>query len=202
MRQLLLFLALIVLIIIAGSAQAQKISTLPVASSVSGPDLTVAVQSGTTKQATMAQVATFVGAALTSINGTAIPASSTLLTSGGALGTPASGIATNLTGLPLTTGITGILPVANGGTGAATLTGLLKGNGTGAFTIAASSDVLPLWTGSCSAATFLRGDGSCQTPAGGGNVSNVATPTNGQIAQWTSATTIQGLAVTGTGNAV
>lgn len=37
---------------------------------------------------------------------------------------------------------------------------------------------------------------------GGGNVSNVGTPTNGQLAQWTSSTTIQGLAVTGTGNAV
>jgi len=36
----------------------------------------------------------------------------------------------------LATGVTGTLPVANGGTGATTLTGVLKGNGTSAFTAA------------------------------------------------------------------
>ena len=40
-----------------------------------------------------------------------------------ALGTPSSGIATNLTGLPLASGVTGTLPVANGGTGVTSSTG-------------------------------------------------------------------------------
>lgn len=75
-----------------------KISNLPVAISVAGSDSFPVVQSGVTKQATK----------------------SVLLTD---LGTPASLVLTNATGLPIDAGTINTLPVARGGTGVTTSTG-------------------------------------------------------------------------------
>lgn len=57
--------------------------------------------------------------------------------------------------------------VPQGGTGAVTLTGLLKGSGTSALSAAASADIISLWSGSCSSSNFLRGDGTCVSPGSG-----------------------------------
>jgi hypothetical protein len=97
-------------------------------------------------------------------------------------GTNGSAVMTLGTGASMTFSGSGIVN-ANQLMGAsiAALTGLIKMS-SGVPSIATSATIIALWTGTCNSSSFLRGDGSCQTPAGGGSVTSVNASATGIFA--------------------
>jgi hypothetical protein len=110
---------------------------------------------------------TTTGTGVVTALGTNVGTAGAFVVNGGALGTPSSGTLTNATGLPLTTGVTGILPVANGGTATATPS-LVQGSGvtiTGTWpnqTIAATGS-----GGTVTAVSVVSANGFAGTSSGG-----------------------------------
>lgn len=108
--------------------------------------------------------------------------------------------------IDLNTGTKGILAKTRGGTGVNTSNPFAQ---TGvdintSFQVTALHLPSPTVCSGAQFATGINGSGNaiCATPAGSGNVSNTGTPTAGQAAEWTAATIIQGVSVTGSGNYV
>lgn len=118
------------------------------------------------------------GEIATTGTGNIVRASSPTLTTPN-LGTPSAATLTNATGLPLTTGVTGTLPVGNGGTGATSLTAnnVLLGNGTSALQV-----VAPGANGNVLTSDGTTWTSAAPTGGGGGGVTFKNALINGDMA--------------------
>ena len=166
------------------------------------------------------------GTSVVTALGVAVGSAGAFVVNGGVLGTPSSGTLTNATGLPLTTGVTGTLPIANGGTGQITASAafnalspitttgdLIVGNGTNSATrlgigtngyVLTSNGTTATWSASTGGVTSFSAGTTGLTPntatTGAVSLAGTLAIANGGTGQTTANTAFNALAPSQTSN--
>ena len=170
------------------NAKIESVANTKITGVITADQIATVANTQITGVMTAAQIATIANTQITGVITTAqlaattgtgsvvLATSPTLVTP--LLGTPTSGVLTNVTGLPLTTGVTGTLPVANGGTGLTSIAHTVQTFTSGSGTYTLPSGCKAIWVRAVGGG---GGGGGTGTSAGNGTSGGDTTFSGGTL---------------------